>query len=441
MDYKCLAVNVKLLLSMVFLCCFAKGYTQEAVEEAKYGISFTGFVKTDYFFDSRENYTIREGHFLLFPKEKSFDAAGKDINDKASFNFLSIQTRITGKIKGPDAFGAKTSGVVEADFFGNENAAFVDNNGFRLRHAFVKLNWERTELIAGQTWHPFFIPNCFSGVISFNTGAPFQPFSRNPQLRIQQRLGRLSVAAAMSAQRDFTSPQGSAALRYANLPNMSALVLYEANDAETKRNWLAGLGADYKVLQPLLTTSKGAQSFVTDEKVKGLSFTAFMKYENPAFTYKLQAIYGQNLFDMIMMGGYAVRAITDTTKNTVSYTTLNSFTAWTEFHTNGAKVQLGLWAGYSQNLGAEDPVLFYSNRVGGTDATARGANIKAVYRLSPRIVFKSGKLNLATELEYTAAAYATKDEYGNLNRDSYGLITESETISNLRVLFAVIYNF
>lgn len=428
------------IMTMIMISPFFLN-AQQNQGDPKYGISFSGFIKTDYFFDSRENYTIREGHFLLYPKEKQFDADGVDINDKASFNFLSIQTRLTGKISAPDAFGAKTSGVLEADFFGNENAAFVDNNGFRMRHAFVRLNWKKTELIAGQTWHPFFIPACFSAVISFNTGAPMQPFSRNPQLRVQHRLGKFSIAGALWAQRDFTSPQGSASLRYANRPGMSGLLIFEHKSAENNQSLIAGVGADYKVLQPLLTTSRGTQRFVTNEKVKGLSFTAFLKHENPAFTYKMQAIYGQNLFDLIMLGGYAVHDIIDTARNTVSYTTLNSMTAWTEFHTNGARMQFGFWAGYTQNLGAKDSILHYSNQSEGTAATVRGSNIKSVLRLSPRIVLKSGKFDFATELEYTAAAYATADAQGKLNRDNFGLITDAETIANLRLLFAVIYNF
>jgi hypothetical protein len=67
--------------------------------------------------------------------------------------------------------------------------------------------------------------------------------------------------------------------------------------------------------------------------------------------------------------------------------------------------------------------------------------MKAVYRLSPRVVFRSGKLNFATELELTSAAYATRDASGALNRDAYGVITEHEWVSNLRLLFAAIYNF
>lgn len=417
------------------------GHAQEKQDEPKYGIGFSGFVKTDYFFDSRENYTIREGHFLLYPKEHVFDADGKDINDKSSFNFLSIQTRLNGKITGPDAFGAKTSGVIEADFFGNENAAFIDNNGFRLRHAFVKLNWKKTELLFGQYWHPFFISTCFSGVISFNTGAPMQPFSRNPQIRVQHKLGNISLAAAMSAQRDFASPLGSASLRYSTLPDLSALISYEGKNESSKTELLVGAGLDYKMLQPLLTTTNGTNTYVTDEKVSGLSATAFLKYTAKPFTFKLQAIYGQNLFDLLMLGGYAVSSVTDTMKNSVSYTTLNNFTAWTEFHTNGKKVQYALWAGYTKNLGAKESILFYSNKVGGTDATARGANLQSVIRLSPRVVFIQGKFNFAVELEHTTAAYATKDDNGKLNRDQYGVITEKENISNLRVLFSAIYNF
>ncbi len=414
--------------------------SQTKPDEPKYGINFSGFLKSDFFYDTRENATIREGHFLLYPKEKSLDTDGRDINAKSSFNFLSIQSRLTGKISAPDAFGAKTSGVLEADFFGNENAAFVDNNGFRLRHAFVKLNWEKTELLAGQYWHPFFIPGCFSGVVSFNTGVPMQPFSRNPQVRITHKLGKLSIAGVLSAQRDFTSPQGSSSLRYSNIPDVTAVLSFESKNEEAKTEILAGAAVDYKILQPLLTTANGANTYVTNEKVSGLSVTGFLKYKNQFFTYKTQGLYGQNLFDLTMLGGYAVKSVTDAGKNTVSYTTLNNMAVWSEFQTNGSKVQFGLWAGFTKNLGAKDSILVYSNKVGGTDITTRGSNIKSVFRIAPRIVFVQGKLNFATELEYTMAAYATK-ENGELNRDKFGVIFNSEKVSNVRLLLALIYNF
>jgi hypothetical protein len=105
-----------------------------------FGISFSGFVKTDIIYDSRQTVNLREGHFLLYPANRNLDLNGADINAKSSFNILSIQTRLTAKLKGPDAFSAKTSGVIESEFFGTSDA---DLNGLRLRHAFVKFDWEK----------------------------------------------------------------------------------------------------------------------------------------------------------------------------------------------------------------------------------------------------------------------------------------------------------
>lgn len=432
---------MKYFIFLLFLFCPFIIFSQEKKEEHKHGITFSGFIKNDYFFDSRENYTIREGHFLLYPKEKSLDFDGKDINDKSSFNFLSIQSRLTGKITAPDAFGAKTFGILEADFFGNENANFVDANGFRLRHAYAKLNWERTELLVGQYWHPLFIPGCFSGVISFNTGAPFQPFSRNPQVRITQKIWKYQLAGILSAQRDFASPLGSSALRYSSIPNVSTIFSFENKNSDKKTEILTGLVLDYKVIQPLLTTTKLSNSFITDEKVVGASASVFFKYKNPSYTFKLQCIYGQNLFDLTMLGGYAVKSIIDTSKNKVNYTTLNSITSWTEFNTNGEKIQFGLWTGYTQNLGSNDSILNYNNKIGGNDIVSRGSTIKSIIRISPRIVFIQGKFNFATEFEFTSAAYVTKDSNGNLNRDVFGVIKNWEIVSNYRLLFSAIYNF
>lgn len=161
-----------------------------AQDSPNFGIKFSGFVKTDIFWDSRQTVAAREGHSLLYPANEKLDVEGNDINAKASFNMLSIQTRLRGTITGPDALGAKTSGVIEGAFFGHTNG---DINGFRLRHAFVKLQWKKTALLVGQYWHPNFVTYCFPGVVSFNTGAPFIPFTRNPQIRVTQNLGKFNL--------------------------------------------------------------------------------------------------------------------------------------------------------------------------------------------------------------------------------------------------------
>ena len=175
----------KIYFVLLLLPCFAMAQDSQN----GFGIKFTGFVRSDFFYDTRQVIyptSLREGDYLLFPSNISKDANCKDVNAVGNFNFLSIQSRLSGAITGPDAFGAKTSGLIEADFFANENANLDDINGFRLRHAFVKMNWTKTELLAGQYWNPMFPADNVAAVISCNGGAPFQAFSRNPQLRLSR---------------------------------------------------------------------------------------------------------------------------------------------------------------------------------------------------------------------------------------------------------------
>ncbi len=410
-------------------------------QEGDHGIKFSGFVKNDFFYDTRQTVNIREGHFLLYPAGRNYDEFKNDLNAKPSFNFLSIQTRLTGKVSAPDVWKAKATAVVEADFFGNENTSFSDLNGFRLRHAYGKLAWQKNELLFGQFWHPLFIPGCFSGVISFNTGAPMQPFSRNPQIRAVQKFGKFSITEVIAAQRDFTSPGGSAALRNSAIPDMHLQFAFESINKESGTEFLAGLGGGYKFLKPLLWTEKAGKKYETNEMVPGLSATAYFKMKISKIGFKFQGIYGQNLFDQTMLGGYAISRVKDTVTNAVEYTSLNVMSYWAEFQTFGKKVQFGIWGGYSQNLGSLDTIYAYTNNVGGTLATARGNDIHHVWRVSPRVVFIAGRFNFALEAEYTNAAYAVKDDLGVLQRNHKGLITDYENLANLRAVFSVICNF
>ena len=97
------------------LLCTAAVSAQEK-EESKFGVTFSGFVKNDFFWDTRQTVAAREGHFLLWPTPLNLDENGEDINKQTSFNFLAIQSRLTAKFTGPDALGAKTSGLIEGDF-------------------------------------------------------------------------------------------------------------------------------------------------------------------------------------------------------------------------------------------------------------------------------------------------------------------------------------
>ena len=396
---------------------------QSEKSQPAFGISISGFVKTDIFYDSRQTVSIREGHYLLFPKGPLLDPEGGDLNGRANFNILSVQTRLVGKITGPDALGAKTSACIEAEFFGTSDA---DVNGFRLRHGYLKLNWAKSELMVGQFWHPMFITESFPDVVSFDTGAPFQPFNRSPQVRYTRMFGKVSLVATALAQRDFASngPDGTSSvyLRNAALPEFNLKLQVASKNDSRKTETVAGVGADVMKLAPRIVTAAG---YGTDESVTGLAAMAFFKQKWPKWTWKAEAVWGQNLHHLTMLGGYAVRGVVDEVRLDWNYTPIDTLSCWTEVQTNGTPWQTGLFAGYSKNLGSR-------HTISGANY-ARGFNIDELYRLSPRLVYNIGKMRFAGEAELTAASYGTPDVFGK--------VRDARFVRNLRLLFAAYYFF
>jgi hypothetical protein len=446
--------KIVFIVLLIAHCSLLIVNAQDKKEEPKFGIKFSGFVKTDINYDTRQTVNIREGHFLLYPENFLYDANKKDINAKPNLNMLAIQSRLKGVISGPDAFGAKTSGVIEADFFGNENGNFSDVNGFRLRHAFVKLNWKSTELLAGQYWHPMFIAESFPDVISFNTGSPFQPFSRNPQLRLTQTFGPLSLIATVFSQRDFqaTGPDGSSTkyLRNSGMPNANFQLQFRPDSTEH----IFGIGIDYKVQTPRLfsevtitkakitvdsTTWIATQvpavtaKYKVDEKIQSFSALAFAKLKFKPLTVKFEGVYAQNATDMLMIGGYGVSKVADAKTEELEYTNLTTASLWADIQTNGKKIQGGLFVGYSKNIGSDDDITgaIYARGYNSTEKTY----IDYLYRIAPRVAFISGKLTIAFELEYTFAMY------GTANGDKKGGVTNGAAVDNTRGLLAFIYKF
>jgi hypothetical protein len=414
---------------LLFSCLFLFITISFGQEAPKFGIKFTGFVKNDIYFDSRQTVSIRDGQFLLYPAEQSRDMNGIDVNARSSFNIISIQTRLRGNITGPDAFGAKTSGAIEGEFFGHAEGQI---NEFRLRHAYVKIEWENTQLLVGQYWHPMFIETCFPGTISFNTGVPFLPFSRNPQIRLTQKFGKLSAMFTALSQRDFTStgPDGpdTKYLRNAVLPNLNLRVEYHTGWSHG-HELLGGASVNYKQLLPQLKTPA---NYISDQTVSSISWMVYLKYALPVVEIKAGFTHAQDAYDLTMIGGYAICDTLNATEERYDYTPYKTAAAWGDFETRGEKWKAGLFVGYTKNLGA-------TNDIAGTPYV-RGTNIDYVYRISPRVIFNSGKFRIAPEIEYTLAAYM-KTNVNQPGVDEKGKITHSEEIGNLRLLLGVYFFF
>ncbi len=411
------------LLFLFFLSPFYLFSSESANEPAEKGKAFsfrlTGFVKSDYWLDSRTVIAAREDLFLLYPANIFPDAEGKDINGDPVFNFSAITSRVATVIQGPDAFGADVSGLIEADFSGVTNA---DINGFRLRHAYLKLEWDRWGLMLGQWWHPMFGADVIPTVVSLNTGAPFQPFIRNPQATITHYRDHSRWIFSVIAQRDNASdgPIGPSPsyIRDATMPNLHLQWVV------SQKPLTAGLAADYKVIRPRrFVVDNMSQKHYSAETLNSFAFMAYGRYNAHKLDIKGKAIFGQNMSEHLMIGGYA-ESRNDLDRGIIEYTPLNSLSAWWNI-LYGQQILAGLFLGYAQNFGASDTIT--GNYYG------RASNIAYLYRISPSITINAGKIALSTELEYTAAAYGTPDSKGRVQNHS--------EVGNFRLLFTALYYF
>ena len=101
------------------------------------------------------------------------------------------------------------SAKLEADFYAGVSGV-TGTALFRLRQAYVTLAKGGFSAKIGQTWHPMAadMPHVFS----LNTGAPFGPFSRTPEVVLEGKLSdSVTLTGALLWQMQYTSagPEGA----------------------------------------------------------------------------------------------------------------------------------------------------------------------------------------------------------------------------------------
>ncbi|MBW6497572.1 MAG: hypothetical protein K0B09_04225 [Bacteroidales bacterium] len=378
---------------------------------------FHGFVNFEMFYDTRQVVAAREGNVILYPAKVNPDPDGVDLNAIPALQMSLLSSRMQAGIKGPDFFGAKTSALFEVDFLGTGADKF---NLLRMRHALVKLNWERTELLAGQYWHPLFITSCFPGVIHFGGGVPYNVLNRSPQLRLTHKAGNISLMAALLAQSDFASngPNGysSQYLRNSGLPETWTQLIFERD------RFLAGASAGLLTLRPRIQTPAGYQ---TKENKTSFAGNAFVKYRFEHLQVKAQGTWGENLSHLVMLGGYGEAQMLDPEKAIWSYSGIRSMAAWIDVEETSGKWHTGLFGGFSKNLGSKQELM--------GNVWGRGADISHIYRIAPRIGYFIERASFNLELVYDVAAYGTPDEYYSINN--------TQQVNNLRTMASIKYNF
>ncbi|MRT91385.1 hypothetical protein [Ancylomarina sp. 16SWW S1-10-2] len=421
--------NNYLLLFILFFCSTNLLSAQAKEEKKPVKVKFGGFVHSLFTYDSRQTVSAREGLIFLYPKDENLDASGKDLNKGGVYNMAVLLTRVNAKLSGPDILGAKSTGLVEAEFVGNSDS---DANGLRIRHAYVNLNWGKTSLLVGQTWSPLFVAEVFPTTVGANSGLPFKPFARNPQVRLTHKTDNWKFLAALASERDYTStgPDGTSNkyLRNAGLPIVQGQVHYYFG------NHLIGVSAEFKNIKPSLSSTTGTEkdgdfkTWKNDETLSSWALMSYFKLNFKPVTFKAQATYGSNMTDVLMLGGYAAKTLNPLT-NEASYTPIKVLGTWADLSYQKNDYTFALLTAYSKNYGADDivvPGMIYS----------RSQNIGELYRIAPRVCKQYKNLKIELEAEYTAAAYA--DENG-MNEKAE--VVNSHWVGNTRLSVGLYYFF
>jgi hypothetical protein len=434
--------NFILKATLACLLCFAitSVFSQEKTDQPQPTITLGdqvtmkigGFLRSDFYYDTRKNSEMLDGLLDLYPMNDQIDLLGKDMNDYNLFRMSAAATRLNTKFTGPDVLKAKSSAFVEFDFTG------YNGIGFRLRHAWLKLNWQNSELLFGRFWHPMFMLDATPTVLALSTGAPFAPFNRCEQLRFTYSLNHLSFVIAASGQMDYGFPsEYSSASGTTTYLHNQIMPDFTFNPQFKNDNFVFGLSGNYKMNQPRtsFTRTNTTTKYLTTETLATYALQAYGQIKSGNLKIKGGVLYGQNMMELLMMGGFAFK---DTTPSNETYSAIKNMNYWGNI-VYGDKLQGSIFFGYTKNLGSVDKTIlgFSKTTARGYDDTGNG--IDHLIRIAPCLSFKTGRVQLSYEFEYNIAAWG-KYKTGNVIND-YAKITNTENCTNTRSQFAAVFSF
>jgi len=410
---------------------------------------FYGFVRFESYFDSYKGLNAANEQFFIVPLYAGVDANGRHINQTPTYNFSSMATRMGVRISGPEILKAKTTATIETDFAGDLG---VNPAMLRVRQAYAMFSWPNSSLILGQTWHPFWSGKVFPLVGGLNTGCPFQPFNRSPQIRFDYKpISKLIFSAAMVSEFQYKSygftkidSMYPKAMMYTDKSEVfnrnAAIPEMVANIELNSGGFTLGAGTSLKYIQPTLYTVELAEGrdvnkYVSTEYLRAFSFVGYGQYTKNKFTLKAKGVLGQNMTHLNIPGGYGVRSV-DPATGGMKYTPYNSFTSFINA-IYGAKYQVGIFAGYMKNLGTRDALYNFGSSAAPLAVTpGLVTQVASIYRIAPSFTINISKLRLEFEYELTSAAYGQ----GNINIGD-GLYGSSIDVTNHRGQLMMMYSF
>ena len=180
-----------------------------------------GFIRNYAVVDTRESVYGVEDFFYYVPKDVKI-VDGQDLNAQSTYAFAALTSRLGLDISGYEVEGWKVGAKFEADFYAGVSGV-TGTALFRLRQAFMTLAKDSFSLKIGQAWHP--MATDLPYVMSLNSGAPFGPFSRTPQMTMEGRFSdnvSLTLSAIWQMQYTSAGPNGASAdyIKYSGIPEI-----------------------------------------------------------------------------------------------------------------------------------------------------------------------------------------------------------------------------
>lgn len=383
----------KILVTISLLVLSVASFAQTDTAARKWSYRFHGFVNPVAWVDSRQVVAGREGMMHFYPAPVVNDANGNDINAEPSLNMLAITARVNLAVQGPDVLGAHVLGFIEGDFTGPTDATI---NTLRLRHAYLKMQWQKQSLLAGQYWYPMVIHEIMPMTQPLNMGAPFHPYARYNQVRYTANLGNWEAVAVAAFQLDNKSkgPNGGSTeyITRSMVPEMNVQLRYKGE------RLFAGVAANLLSIRPRTLDLLGNK---VDTRYNSASFSVFGKYNFGTWTLKAQTLLSDNLYEGCTMGGYLEDI--DVINNAYSYKPFTWTTAWVDISRNSGKWRPALFLGYGINNNFGD--IYASSET----AYGRGFDMQSLWRVQPRINYIAGHgLSFMFDVEVTNAQYGAK---------------------------------
>lgn len=381
-----------------------------------------GFIRNFAVADTRESVYGTEDFFYYVPKDvKMVD--GVDLNAQRTYAFAALTSRLGLDISGYEVEGWKVGAKFEADFYAGVSGV-TGTALFRMRQAYMTLAKDNFSLKIGQAWHP--MATDLPHVFSLNSGAPFGPFSRTPQLTMEGRFSdsvSLTVAALWQMQYTSAGPNGASAdyIKYGGVPEIFM-------GLNLKRGAFTGrVGVDMLSICPRHLDASGTRK--VSDRITTFSPYLYAEYTKDLFSVKAKTIFAQAGEHMNLNGGYGVSAVNP--DGSWEYTPTRNSSSWISLR-YGKKVQAVLFGGYVRNFGTKEALvgdLYFSKN--------SFSNMNRMYRIEPELVYNLGKVAFGLQYELTSI------QYGSWGRDDhFGLATQDlHWVTNHRVLLMAKYTF